>query len=117
MSWCRALEEEFTRQRRIAELDQERDRAILVSVSTESEAAGRSRSLEELGNWPDQMILWCSTRCCSAAERSIRALSSGRGKLTDIVITALRLDANLLIFNQELNPSQIRSITDFTDLG
>ena len=40
----------------------------------------------------------------------------GRGKLTEIVIAALRLDANLLIFNQELNPSQIRSITDFTDL-
>jgi GTP-binding protein HflX len=40
----------------------------------------------------------------------------GRGKLTEIVISALRLDANLLIFNQELNPSQIRSITDFTDL-
>jgi GTP-binding protein HflX len=40
----------------------------------------------------------------------------GKGKLADIMIMALQLDANLLIFNQELNPSQIRSITDFTDL-
>ena len=32
------------------------------------------------------------------------------------MIRALQLDANLLIFNQELNPSQIRSITNFSDL-
>ena len=40
----------------------------------------------------------------------------GKGRLTEIIIQALQLDANLLIFNQELNPSQVRSITDFTDL-
>jgi GTPase len=40
----------------------------------------------------------------------------GKGRLAEIMIRALQLDANLLIFNQELNPSQIRSITDFTDL-
>jgi GTP-binding protein HflX len=40
----------------------------------------------------------------------------GKGKLADIMIRALQLDANLLIFNQELNPSQIRSITNFSDL-
>jgi GTP-binding protein HflX len=40
----------------------------------------------------------------------------GKGKLAEIMIKALQLDANLLIFNQELNPSQIRSITDFSDL-
>ena len=40
----------------------------------------------------------------------------GKGKLAEIMIRALQLDANLLVFNQELNPSQIRSITDFTDL-
>ena len=40
----------------------------------------------------------------------------GKGKLADIIILALQVDANLLIFNQDLNPSQVRSITDFTDL-
>jgi GTP-binding protein HflX len=40
----------------------------------------------------------------------------GKGKLGEIMLTALRLNANLLIFNQELNPSQIRSITDHTEL-
>lgn len=40
----------------------------------------------------------------------------GKGKLGDLMLTALRSNANLLIFDQELNPSQIRSITDHTDL-
>ncbi|MCK5339652.1 MAG: GTPase HflX, partial [Desulfobulbaceae bacterium] len=40
----------------------------------------------------------------------------GKGKLGEVMLAALSLNANLLIFNQELNPSQIRSITDHTEL-
>ncbi len=40
----------------------------------------------------------------------------GRGKLIDIVLMSLRNGANLLIFDQELSPSQVRSVTNHTDL-
>jgi GTP-binding protein HflX len=40
----------------------------------------------------------------------------GSGKLQDLTIHALQEGATLIIFDQELNPSQIRSITDQTDL-
>jgi GTP-binding protein HflX len=40
----------------------------------------------------------------------------GMGKLQDLIILALQKGATLLIFDQELNPSQIRSITNKTDL-
>ncbi|MBU0909940.1 MAG: GTPase HflX, partial [Proteobacteria bacterium] len=40
----------------------------------------------------------------------------GKGKLAEIMLTALKRNANLLIFDQELNPSQVRSITDHTEL-
>jgi GTP-binding protein HflX len=40
----------------------------------------------------------------------------GKGKLSELVILALQKGADLLIFDQELNPSQVRSITDCTDL-
>jgi len=40
----------------------------------------------------------------------------GRGKLGELTILTLQTGANILIFDQELNPSQIRSITDQTDL-
>jgi GTP-binding protein HflX len=40
----------------------------------------------------------------------------GRGKLSELVLRALQLGVDLLIFDQDLNPSQVRSITDFTEL-
>jgi GTP-binding protein HflX len=40
----------------------------------------------------------------------------GEGKLSELVILALQKGADLLIFDQELNPSQVRSITDLTDM-
>ncbi len=40
----------------------------------------------------------------------------GKGKLSEIIVRALQLGVDLLIFNQELNPSQVRAITDTTEL-
>ena len=40
----------------------------------------------------------------------------GEGKLSELVILALQRGADLLIFDQELNPSQVRSITELTEL-
>jgi len=41
---------------------------------------------------------------------------AGKGKITDIFIKALAVDANLLIFDHELSPSQARSIADLADI-
>lgn len=111
----RALEEEFSRQRRTAHLDREKDRAILISVTTEPrlEAQASLEELEELARTDEIIVL--DTVLQRRKKLNPRYIL-GKGRLTEIVIAALRLDANLLIFNQELNPSQIRSITDFTDL-
>ncbi len=40
----------------------------------------------------------------------------GKGRLTDLVIQALQLGSDLLVFDAELTPAQVRSITDFTEL-
>ncbi len=40
----------------------------------------------------------------------------GRGKLSDLVIRALQMGANLLVFDHELTAAQIRSIADFTEM-
>jgi GTP-binding protein HflX len=40
----------------------------------------------------------------------------GKGKLGEIVLRALQCGVDLLIFDQELNPSQVRAITDTTEL-
>lgn len=40
----------------------------------------------------------------------------GKGKLNDFVIKTLQLGADLIIFDRELTPAQIRSISDVTEL-
>ena len=40
----------------------------------------------------------------------------GRGKLEDVLVRAMQLDANVLIFDPDLSPGQAHAIADFTDL-
>ena len=110
-----ALEEEFSRHRSAAGGGQSQDRAILVSVTTDSrqKAQASMHELAELARSDEVLVL---DKVLQRRKKINPRFILGKGRLTEIVIQALQLDANLLIFNQELNPSQVRSITDFTDL-
>jgi GTP-binding protein HflX len=110
-----AIEGEFGLRRKTSLVDSKQDRAILVSVTTEQKRQAEESlgELVELARSDNIIVL------DTVLQRSSRVnprLILGKGKLADIMIRALQLDANLLIFNQELNPSQIRSITNFSDL-
>ncbi len=96
-------------------VDRGEDRAILISVTTEQkrQAEDSLAELVELARSDNIIIL---DTVLQRRNRVNPRLIIGKGKLADIMIRALQLDANLLIFNQELNPSQIRSITNFSDL-
>ncbi len=110
-----AIERDLGVARQASLVDQKRDRAILVSVTTDQKSRAEE-SLAELAELAkSDNILVLDTVLQRRGQVNPRFIL-GKGKLADIMVTALRLDANLLIFNQELNPSQIRSITDFTDL-
>jgi len=114
-----ALEEEFTRLQPIREIDKGKDRAILISVITPSRFKGRSSAQEsmdelvELARSDDVIIL---DTVIQQRKKINPKFILGKGKLGEIMLSALRLNANLLLFNQELNPSQIRSITDHLEL-
>lgn len=110
-----ALEREFGRVSIKGDVQQQKDRAILVSVSTEPrrQAEASLNELAELARSDDVAVL---DSVLQRRKRINPRFIIGRGRLTEIIIQALRLNANLLIFNQELNPSQIKSITDYTDL-
>ncbi len=110
-----ALEHEFTRKDQGTVLEKGEDRAILVSVSTESrmQAEESLAELVELALSDDIIVLHTVLQ----RRRKVNPrFILGKGKLADIMIQALQLNANLLIFNQELNPSQIRSITDYSEM-
>ena len=109
------LEAEFGRKHAGKTVDSGQDRAILVSVSMETKIRAEE-SLQELVELArSDQVLVLDTVLQRTRKMNPR-LILGKGKLAEIMIRALQLDANLLVFNQELNPSQVRSITDFTDL-
>jgi GTPase len=110
-----ALEEELERNRPAIPAAKQDDRAILVSVtSADRETAAQSM---------DELVELAHTSGIIAAETIVqrqRVINSkyliGKGKLSEIVLRALQCGVDLLIFDQELNPSQVRSITDTTEL-
>ena len=110
-----ALEDEFVRFRPGREVDQGRDRAILLSVTTAQRGKAQESmdELVELARSDDVVVL---DTVVQRRDRINPKWIMGKGKLGEIMLSALRLNANLLIFDQELNPSQIRSITDHTEL-
>ena len=110
-----ALEEEFSRARPIREVDKGQDRAILIGVTTGSRAAAEEsmRELAELARSAGVQVL---AEVIQRRRHIHPRFILGRGKLMEIVIMSLRLGANLLLFDRELSPSQVRSVTDHTDL-
>jgi GTP-binding protein HflX len=110
-----AIEREFGLYRKTSLVDHGQDRAILVSVTTEQKRQAEE-SLAELVELAVSDNIIVLDTVLQRSSRTNPRLILGKGKLADIMIRALQLDANLLIFNQELNPSQIRSITNFSDL-
>jgi len=109
------LEAEFSRKGTEKDISRRKDRAILISVTTDSKSRAEE-SLQELVDLADSDRVQVLETVLQRSRKINPRLILGKGKLAEIMIRALQLDANLLIFNQELNPSQVRSITDFTEL-
>ncbi len=118
-----ALEEELERQRafEVAESGSHRgggvhkERAILVSVSTRPryEQEDSIEELKELALSSDVVVL---DKVAQRPKEINPKYLMGEGKLRELVITAMNKGATLLIFDQDLNPSQIRSINELTEL-
>lgn len=114
--FIRALEAEM--ERRLAEtvdLGDPRERAILISVSTEAreEAEDSLDELAELARTADLVIL---DRVLQRSRQINPKYLLGEGKLREVVISALEQGATLLVFDQDLSPSQVRSISEVTEL-
>ncbi len=110
-----SLEDELERLRPVKEVGDGADRAILISVTTRSKAEAEESlaELKELARSAGVTVL--DTVVQRRARIDPRYLM-GKGKLSELLIRAMQLSANLLIFDQELTPSQMRSITEVTEL-
>jgi GTP-binding protein HflX len=95
-----------------------RGSALLVGVWTAARGARKAadESMAELR----QLAATAEVHVADAIIQIRRELDPrtvvGRGKIEELALRALELGAELLIFDRELTPSQLRAITDTTDL-
>jgi GTP-binding protein HflX len=112
----RSLEDEFARTTdRVAPTDRGKDRALIVHAAfgRRVDSAGRIAELVELARSAGVKVLEVVEQ--RRAEPDPRYLV-GHGKLSQLVVRAMQLGAELLIFDPDLTPGQARAISDFTDL-
>ena len=115
-SLINSLEDEMARIRLTARNRQTgRDRAILVGVTTgDVEDAQESLAeLKELAESADVVIL--DTVIQRRPQIDPKTVL-GKGKLDDLLVRSMRLGADILVFDTELSPAQVRSLSDATEL-
>ncbi|MBA3013212.1 MAG: GTPase HflX [Proteobacteria bacterium] len=110
-----ALELELTQKSSLHRPDTGTENAFLINATTTNpqEAYASFEELKELCKTSRIHVIG------SALQRRQQIDSKfvvGKGKLSSLVITAIQNHATMLIFDRELSPSQIRSITDFVEM-
>jgi GTP-binding protein HflX len=92
-----------------------KDRAILMSVSKKSRHE-QEESIEELKEL-------ARTDAITVLDTVIQRLHEinpkyllGEGKLKELIIRSQQLGADLIVFNQDLTPAQVKSIGDITEM-
>jgi len=115
LTFIQELESEIAK--RHASLDAARgdDRAILVAVIP-SMSENAMIGIEEFKDLAASAGITVMDTVIQKRPKPDPKYVAGKGKVTDIFIKALALDANLLIFDHELSPSQARSISDLADI-
>ena len=98
-----------------AEVRSGQERGLLISV-TRASLAEAGDSLEEL----KELARTAGVQVLDTVIQRPRTINPrflmGEGKLREVVIRALQLGATLLVFDQELSPAQVRSISELTEL-
>lgn len=109
-----ALEEEIARAARTRQAQKDRERAILVQIDQgEFDAEERLEELAELARTAGAEVVHKEL----VYRRNLKpGTLVGAGKLEELTSRAYHLDADLLIFGQELGPAQAREIEAATGL-
>ena len=114
------LEAEFARRARARDVKAKDGCAILVHVGEKSKGAGGARrgedsmrELRELARTAGTEVVDCIVQMRDGIDPK---LVMGRGKLEEVVVRAIELDAGVLVFDRELSPAQASAIAKHTDL-
>ena len=93
----------------------EQQKAVLVSITT-STKEDAEKSVQELTG----LALACDLKVVDSIIQRKPKIDPrfllGKGKLSELVVRALQTGADLLIFDGELTPAQVRSLADYTEM-
>ena len=110
-----SLEDEMARNRRGTRRSEVRDRTILVGVATNG-LADAEESMAELSELAASAGVVVQDTIIQRRSAIDPRTVLGRGKLDELIIRALQLGADMLVFDRELSPAQVRSLSEATDL-
>jgi GTPase len=117
LALMRGLEEEFARTTdRPTAVDVGKDKALVVHMTVgraKHDAEPRVAELKELCRTAGVRVLDVIEQARPAADPKYLV---GKGKLEQLVLRAMQLGAEVLIFDPDLTPGQARAISDFTEL-
>nr|WP_321258106.1 GTPase HflX [uncultured Pseudodesulfovibrio sp.] len=109
-----ALEDEFSRQLAGQGTESDENRVLLVSVDKTPRPV-QELSLEELAELADTAGLVAAGTMIQRVRKHNPKFIMGKGKLAELEVRALQANASVIIFDQELSPTQIRNLAKVTE--
>lgn len=91
------------------------EKAVLVGVTT-GPARFASESLAELKALAVSNSLDVADVVIQNVKKENARFLMGKGRLSELAVRCVQTGSNLLIFDNELTPTQVKSLTDFTEL-
>jgi GTPase len=119
LSQIMALEHELSRNNSLYKTAEGEENAFLINVITQHKKADQidaKSSMTELEELCKTSHINVVGTVIQKREHIDPKYVVGKGKLSNIVIQAMQKHARVLVFDRELSPSQIRSITDFVEM-
>ena len=109
-----SLEDELARTRIGRSLGKE-ERALLVGVTT-GPRSREEESLDELEELAVSDNIEVIGRVVQIVKKADPRFLIRKGKLMELILQCLQTDSSLLIFNNELTPTQVKILTDFSEM-
>lgn len=115
LTFIRALEAEFAQTVDATRQADQRERVLLLGIRTRERRTAED-SLAELARLADTAGLIVVDRLLQTRAELDPSYVVGKGKLEEAVVRAMQLGADVLLFDHDLKPGQLRAIADHTDL-
>lgn len=105
------LEEEFRREYVAQQVDRDHDQVLIVGLQTDEKSATRYRdSLQELARLVETAGGEVLQTLKQKRPRPHPQTVVGEGKVQEIALTAQTIGANLIVFDRDLSPAQVRNL-------